>query len=99
MVRRGLHESIYDVLDENTGYMEAWIRTASTQEDKDVISKGYEAVGARPGRGCWRGVLRNSTALGREGILTALWGLPHAPHGPADAQGKHRLDRAARRFF
>src|SRR5439155_1107022 len=72
MVRRGLHESIYDVLDENTGYMEAWIRTASTQEDKDVISKGYEAV-VRDQAVVLARVLRNSTALGREGILTALW--------------------------
>ena len=72
MVRRGIHESIYDVLDENTGYMEAWIRTASTQEDKDVISKGYEAV-VRDQAVVLARVLRNSTALGREGVLTALW--------------------------
>ena len=72
VVRRGLHESIYDVLDENTGYMEAWIRTAGTQEDKDVISKGYEAV-VRDQAVVLARVLGNSTALGREGILTALW--------------------------
>jgi len=26
VLRRAVHESIYDVLDENTGYLEAWIR-------------------------------------------------------------------------
>src|SRR5439155_1538783 len=72
MVRRGIHESIYYVLDENTGYMEAWIRTASTQEDKDRISKGYEGV-VRDQAVVLARVLRNSTALGREGVLTALW--------------------------
>ena len=72
MVRRGLHESIYDVLDENTGYMAAWIKTAATQEDKDRISKGYETV-VRDQAMTLARVLSNSTALGREGILTALW--------------------------
>ncbi len=72
MVRRGLHESIYDVLDENTGYMAAWIKTAATQEDKDRISKGYETV-VRDQAVTLARVLSNSTALGREGILTALW--------------------------
>ena len=72
MVRRGLHESIYDVLDENTGYMAAWIKTAATQEDKDRISKGYETV-VRDQAVTLARVLSNSTALGHEGILTALW--------------------------
>ena len=72
MVRRGLHESIYDVLDENTGYMAAWIKTAATQADKDRISKGYETV-VRDQAVTLARVLSNSTALGREGILTALW--------------------------
>ena len=44
MVRRGLQESVYDVLDENTGYLAAWIKTASTQADKEAIESGYEAV-------------------------------------------------------
>ena len=29
MVRRGLKESVYDLLDENTGYLTAWVRASS----------------------------------------------------------------------
>jgi hypothetical protein len=72
MVRRGLHESIYDVLDENTGYLAAWIKSASTKEDKDGIAKGYEAV-VRDQAQVLARVLRTATPLGRQGILTALW--------------------------
>src|SRR5580692_739096 len=44
MVRRGLQESIYDLLDENTGYLAAWVRTSAQDEDKNRINTGYEAV-------------------------------------------------------
>ena len=72
MVRRGLQESVYDLLDENTGYLSAWIRTSATDEDKEKISKGYEAV-ARDQAQVLAKVLREGTPLGREGILNALW--------------------------
>ncbi len=72
MVRRGLQESVYDLLDENTGYMAAWIKTASTEEDKDRIENGYEAV-VRDQAQVLARVLRAATPLGREGILIALW--------------------------
>jgi HEAT repeat protein len=72
MVRRGLEESIYDVLDENTGYMAAWIKTAGTREDKDHIGSGYEGV-VRDQAQVLAKVLRSGTELGREGILNALW--------------------------
>jgi len=72
MVRRGLQESVYDVLDENTGYLEAWVRTAATDEDKDRIREGYEAA-VRDQAQVLAKVLRNSTSAGREGILNALW--------------------------
>ena len=44
MVRRGLQESIYDLLDENTGYLTAWVRASAQDEDKKRIGDGYEAV-------------------------------------------------------
>src|SRR5580698_8658998 len=72
MVRRGLKESIYDLLDENTGYLSAWVKASSKDEDKDRINTGYEAV-VRDQAQVLAKVLRNSTPLGREGILTALW--------------------------
>ena len=38
MVRRGLEESIYDLLDENTGYLSAWVRASAKDEDKNRIN-------------------------------------------------------------
>jgi len=72
MVRRGLKESIYDLLDENTGYLSAWVKASSKDEDKDRINAGYEAA-VRDQAQVLAKVLRNATPLGREGILTALW--------------------------
>ena len=72
LVRRGLEESIYDLLDENTGYLSAWVRTAGTNDDKERIQTGYEAV-VRDQAQVLAKVLREATALGREGILNALW--------------------------
>lgn len=72
MVRRGLMESVYDVLDENTGYMDAWIRTAATQEDRERIRKGYEAVVHDQAQVLAR-VLRAAPPEGRMNILNAMW--------------------------
>ena len=72
MVRRGLEESVYDLLDENTGYLSSWVRASATQEDKDRINNGYEAA-ARDQAQVLAKVIREGTPLGREGILNALW--------------------------
>jgi len=72
MVRRGLEESIYDLLDENTGYLSAWVRASAKNEDKDRINAGYEAV-VRDQAQVLAKVLREGTPSGREGILNALW--------------------------
>jgi len=72
LVRRGLKESIYDLLDENTGYLSAWVRASSKDDDKNRISTGYEAV-VRDQAQVLAKVLREGTPLGREGILNALW--------------------------
>ena len=72
MVRRGLEESVYDLLDENTGYLTAWVRASSQDEDRKRIGEGYEAV-VRDQAQVLSKVLREGTPLGREGILNALW--------------------------
>jgi hypothetical protein len=72
MVRRGLEESVYNLLDENTGYLSAWVRASATDEDKKRIDAGYETV-ARDQAQVLAKVLREGTPLGREGILNALW--------------------------
>ena len=72
MVRRGLEESIYNLLDENTGYLSAWVRASAKDEDRDRINQGYETV-VRDQAQVLAKVLREGTELGREGILNALW--------------------------
>ncbi len=72
MVRRGLMESVYDVLDENTGYMAAWIKTASTTEDQQRIEKGYEDVVHHQALVLAR-VLGSATPHGRMALLNAMW--------------------------
>ena len=72
MVRRAVHESLYDTLDENTGYLGAWIEAAATKEDQNKINDGYEAV-VRDQAQALAKVLRAATPLGRQGILEALW--------------------------
>src|SRR5205814_1018393 len=65
-------ESIYNLLDENTGYLSAWVRASAKDEDKDRINTGYEAV-VRDQAQVLAKVLGEGTPLGREGILNALW--------------------------
>ncbi len=72
MVRRGLEESVYNLLDENTGYLSAWVRASSKDDDKQRINSGYEDV-VRDQAQVLAKVLREGTQLGREGILNALW--------------------------
>jgi hypothetical protein len=72
LVRRGLEESVYDVLDENTGYLSAWVRASAQDEDRDRINQGYEDV-VRDQAQVLAKVLRGGTELGREGVLNALW--------------------------
>ena len=38
-VRRAVHEAIYATLDENTGYLEAWISAAGTNAGSDAHSR------------------------------------------------------------
>jgi hypothetical protein len=72
LVRRGLVESIYDLLDENTGYLRAWVKAAASPEDRRMIDEGYQAVVRQQARILAR-ALRLGDARAREGILTALW--------------------------
>jgi hypothetical protein len=72
MVRRGLQESVYDLLDENTGYLSAWVRASAKDEDKTASIRAMKLV-VRDQAQVLAKVLREGTPLGREGILNALW--------------------------
>jgi HEAT repeat protein len=71
-LQRAIHESVYDVLDENTGYLEAWVRAAATEQDQDRIHDGYEAV-VRDQAHVLAKVLRSATPAGRQRILESMW--------------------------
>ena len=77
-LRRAIHESIYDVLDENTGYLEAWVRTAATDQDQDRIHEGYEAV-VRDQAHVLARVLRSATSGRTPRHPRILVGFPHSP--------------------
>ncbi|MGH9452184.1 MAG: HEAT repeat domain-containing protein, partial [Terriglobia bacterium] len=72
MVRRGLMESVYDDLDENTGYMAAWIKTAATREDQERIERGYEEV-VRGQAEALASAIRKAPPAGRMAVLNAMW--------------------------
>ena len=78
MVRRGLQESIYDLLDENTGYLSAWVRASAQDEDKDRINAGYEAV-VRDQAQVLAKVLREGNAAGPRGHSQRAVGFPYSP--------------------
>jgi HEAT repeat protein len=71
-IRRAVHESIYDVLDENTGYLQAWIRSAATEQDQKRIQQGYESVVHDQAQVLAK-ILKTATPSGRQGILESLW--------------------------
>ena len=72
LVRRGLIESIYDLLDENTGYLRAWVKASAREEDRKRINEGYQGVLRQLSQILAR-ALRQGNVQAREGILTALW--------------------------
>ena len=72
LVRRGLVESIYDLLDENTGYLRAWVKASADEKDRQRINEGYQAVVRQQSQILAR-ALRLGNTRAREGILTALW--------------------------
>ena len=52
MVRRAVQESLYDALDENTGYLAAWIEQPPRKEDQEQIKTDMRPwCGIR--RRCW----------------------------------------------
>ena len=65
-VRRAVQESLYNALDENTGYLGTWIETASRKEDQNKINDGHEAA-VRDQSQTVAKVLRTATEAGSEG--------------------------------
>ncbi len=72
VARRGLVEGLYTILDENTGYLQAWIKASAKPEDRARIEDGFEAVAAEQARIIAQ-ALRTGNASVRDGLLLALW--------------------------
>ncbi len=86
MVRRGLEESVYDLLDENTGYLGSWVRATSQDDDKNRIQDWLRSCGTRPGPGAGQGVA-GGHSLGARRHSERLVGFSHSPLRAAPAQG------------
>ena len=72
MVRRGLMESVYNLLDENTGYLRAWVKAGAQDEERRRIDEGYQEVVRQQSQILAR-ALRQGNTRTREGLLAALW--------------------------
>ena len=70
-VRRALIEALGNVLDENLGYLEAWIRAAGEEASRAAIRAGHAEVELDQARRLAAG-LASGDALRRDGILTAI---------------------------
>ncbi|BDC51016.1 hypothetical protein F183_A33320 [Bryobacterales bacterium F-183] len=71
-VRRSLQEGIYNILDDNIGYAESWMRAMSREEDRQ---KTVAAMHARSGQQS-RILAKHLTGDGALHILNAMWDLP-----------------------
>ena len=77
MVRRGLQESIYNLLDENTGYLSAWVRQVPKTRTRIASMPGYEDV-ARDQAQVLAKVLREGTPLGPRRHSERTVGFPYS---------------------
>ena len=87
-VRRGLSESVYNVLDENTGQLAAWQRAMATDAQREATEKALHAT-AREQSEILARHIKNANREARMTLLTGLWDF-HVRHMaiPDDSRGK-----------
>lgn len=71
-VRRSLQEGIYNILDDNIGYAESWMRAMSREEDRQKTVDAMHARSAEQGRILAKHLKGN----GAIHVLNAMWDLP-----------------------
>jgi HEAT repeat protein len=70
-----LREAIYNVLDENLGYLEAWQRAMATDADRQKTTDAMHALMAEQAR-IVASHLKHGSEAQRRVLLEALWDLP-----------------------
>lgn len=96
-VRRGLIESIYNVLDENGGQLEAWERAMPSESDRKKTEEAFH----RAVREQAAVVARNLATGNRQermGVLTALWDF-HLRHMAIPDDNRDKVDVILPSFF
>jgi hypothetical protein len=89
-VRRGLIESVYNVLDENAGQMEAWERAMAAPEDQKKTEAAFHRVVAGQAAILARN-LESGNRDQRMGLLTALWDF-HLRHMAIPDDNREKID-------
>jgi hypothetical protein len=96
-VRRGLIESVYNILDENDGQLEAWDRAMISEPDRkrtdEALHKAAQAQAAVLARN-----LETGNRPLRLGLLTALWDF-HLRHMAIPDDNRDKVDVILPAFF
>ncbi len=96
-VRRGLTESVYNVLDENVGQMAAWERAMDSSADRQKTETAFHAVLAEQAGIIARNLESGNRQL-RLGLLTSLWDF-HLRHMAIPADNNQKVDVILPAFF
>jgi hypothetical protein len=96
-VRRGLMESVYNVLDENAGQLEAWERTMADRADQEITEKAFHRAVAEQANIVASNLESGNRPL-RMGLLTALWDF-HLRHMAIPEDNRQKVDVILPAFF
>jgi hypothetical protein len=96
-VRRGLTESIYNVLDENIGQLAAWQRAMADDKDRVRTQRAFQAV-VREQSAIMARHIREGNRDARIALLTALWDF-HARHMAIPDESRGKVDVILPAFF
>ena len=96
-VRRGLIESVYNVLDENAGQLEAWERAMADHADQQTTETAFHRVISEQAGIIARNIESGNRQL-RMGLLTALWDF-HLRHMAIPENNRQKVDVILPAFF
>jgi hypothetical protein len=97
LVRRGLTESIYNVLDENVGQLAAWQRAMADDKDRGRTQQALQAV-VREQSAIMARHIREGNRDARISLLTALWDF-HVRHMAIPDESRGKVDVILPAFF
>jgi HEAT repeats len=89
-VRRGLSESIYNILDENEGQLAAWQRSMARDEDRKLTDTALHANRREQSEILARSLEKGNRQT-RLAILTGLWDF-HLRHMAIPADNRQKID-------